>query len=176
MNSTTLANLTLLTSCIRRVHVKLAHLKRAILRLPGKVAISIRATSFASCVLCCSIALVGPGILDNVFLNDVVTFLFYKLAVGTINHTTTRVIRRIHHRFHRVGKVLANRTRPSCTHYIRVSAGKTRHRVMFPSILTVVTPVTANIVFNIPNIVNLLVNNLSSNFMLTVFVTGTNNT
>lgn len=176
VNSTTLANLTLLTSCMRRVHVKLAQLKRAVLRLPGNVAMGIRGTDFASCVLCCSMALVGPGILDNVFLNDVVTFLFYNLAVGTMNQTTTRVMRRIHHRFHRVGKVLAKRTRPSCTHYMRVSAGKTRHRVMFPSLLTVVTPVTAKLVFNIPNIVNLLVNNLSSNFILTVFVTGTKNT
>lgn len=176
VNSTTLAKLTLLTSCIRRVHVKLAHLKAARLSLPRNSTITLRSTAFFSFVRRCSIALVGPGILSNVFLNSVVTFLFYKLAVGTMKHTTTRVMSRIHHRFHRVGKVLAKRARPSCRHYITVSAGKTRHRVIVPSLVTVVTPVTAKLVFNIPNILNLLVNKLDDNFILTVFVTGTNNT
>lgn len=176
VNSTTLAKLTLLTSCVRRVHVKLAHLNGVSLAFSSKGAVDITGTAFVSFVGCCRIGLVGPGMLSKVFLNSVVTFLFYKLAVGTIKHTTKRVISRIHHRFHRVGNVLAKRTRPSCRHYIRVSAGKTRHRVILPSLVTVVTPVFAKLIFNIPNILNLLVNNLDDNFILTVFVTGTNNT
>lgn len=176
VNSTTLAKLTLLTSCVRRVHVKLAHLKAVRLAVPGNSIVTATGTAFISFVGCCSIALVGPGMLSNVFVNSVVTFLFYKLAVGTINHTTKRVISRMHHRFHRVGNVLAKRTRPSCRHYITVSAGNTRHRVIVPSLVTVVTPVLAKIVFKIAKIINLLVNNLDDNFMLTVFVTGTNNT
>lgn len=176
VNSTTLANLTLLTSCIRRVGVNLLQLNRAILAFSSNGTVRMSGTSFSSFVVCCSIALVGPGILTKVFLNSVVTFVFYKLAVGTIKQTTKRVIRRMHHRFHRVPKVLAKGTRPSCTHYITVSAGKTRRRVIAPSLLTVVTPVLANLVFKIAKIIKLLVNNLDAKFMLTVFVTGSKNT
>lgn len=176
VNSTTLAKLTLLTSCVRRVHVKLAHLNGLRLAFPGKSAVDATGTAFMSFVGCCRMGLVGPGMLSNVFLNSVVTFLFYNLAVGTIKHTTKRVMSRMHHRFHRVGNVLAKRARPSCRHYITVSAGKTRQRVMIPSLVTVVTPVLAKLVFNIPNMLKLLVNKLDDNFMLTVFVTGTNKT
>ncbi len=175
VNSTTLATLTLLTSCVRRIGVTVSEMKRAVAGLT-KSAVSTTRTAVPSFVGCFRVGLVGPGILVKLFVNTVTTFLFYKLAVNTINHTTKGVIRRIHERFERVGNVLTNANAPSCDHYIRVSAHDTRGRVVIPSLLTVTVPVVINVILNITKIVNLLMNNLTTKFALTVFVTGTNKT
>lgn len=178
VNSTTLATLTLLTSCVRRVGVTVVHTisgnGRCLSTTNG--IFSPAGTDAVSFVRFFRIGLVGPGILIKTFLKTVTTFLFYNLAVNTMNHTTRSVIRRIHHRFHRVGNVLRNGTAPSCNHYIRVDAHDTRHRVVIPSLLTVIVPVIINLILNMTNILNLLANNLTTNFALTIFVSGSNNT
>ncbi len=125
VNSTTLATLTLVMSCVSGIR-----------------SVSDDVSGLGS------LTVAGPAILVNLFVNTYLPFMFTTVAVGSINHTTRDIMGRIHHRFGRVGNLVSNGTRTSCTSYISLYAGTDLRRVVLPAVITIIMPVVIKVALN----------------------------
>ena len=169
IGSAALTGLALLASYVEEVRIGLERIGQTSLELPGRT-VRLAEASFADFMQYYDVTLMNPKVLAGMFVGAMMAFLFCGLTMNAVGRAAARMVEEVRRQFHEIKGILTGDAEPDYGRCVMISTRAAQHEMVVPSLLAIVVPVLAGLVFGVSGVLGLLIGGLSAGFALAVFM------
>ncbi|HRF86168.1 MAG TPA: sodium-translocating pyrophosphatase [Alloprevotella sp.] len=169
IGSAALTGLALLASYVEEVRIGLERIGQTSLELPGRT-VRLAEASFADFMQYYDVTLMNPKVLAGMFVGAMMAFLFCGLTMNAVGRAAARMVEEVRRQFREIKGILTGDAEPDYGRCVTISTKAAQHEMVVPSLLAIVVPVVAGLVFGVSGVLGLLIGGLSAGFALAVFM------
>lgn len=169
IGSAALTGLALLASYVEEVRIGLERIGQTSLELPGRT-VRLAEASFADFMQYYDVTLMNPKVLAGMFVGAMMAFLFCGLTMNAVGRAAARMVEEVRRQFREIKGILTGDAEPDYGRCVMISTRAAQHEMVLPSLLAIVVPVLAGLVFGVSGVLGLLIGGLSAGFALAVFM------
>ena len=169
IGSAALTGLALLASYVEEVRIGLERIGHTSLELPGRT-VRLAEASFADFMQYYDVTLMNPKVLAGMFVGAMMAFLFCGLTMNAVGRAAARMVEEVRRQFREIKGILTGDAEPDYGRCVMISTKAAQHEMVLPSLLAIVVPVLAGLLFGVSGVLGLLIGGLSAGFALAVFM------
>lgn len=169
IGSAALTGLALLASYIEEIRIGLSRLGTTAINL-GDMTKPVHEASFTDFMTYYDVTLMNPKVLSGMFIGSMMAFLFCGLTMNAVGRAAAHMVEEVRRQFREIKGILTGDAEPDYARCVQISTKGAQKEMVFPSLLAIVTPIVAGLVFGVPGVIGLLVGGLSAGFVLAIFM------
>ena len=169
IGSAALTGLALLASYVEEVRIGLERIGQTTLELPGR-SVRLAEASFADFMQYYDVTLMNPKVLAGMFVGAMMAFLFCGLTMNAVGRAAAKMVAEVRRQFREIKGILTGEAEPDYGRCVMISTKAAQHEMIVPSLLAIIVPIAAGLVFGVSGVLGLLIGGLSAGFALAVFM------
>ncbi|MBE2181042.1 MAG: sodium-translocating pyrophosphatase [Chthoniobacterales bacterium] len=169
IGSAALTALALLASYIEVVRVELIKRGITVLEL-GHDEVPTAAAGLEDFMDYFHIHLLNPSVLVCIFLGAMTAFLFCGLTIQAVGRAAGAMVDEVRRQFREIPGILEGRGQPDYARCVAISTAGAQKEMVVPSLVAILVPVVAGLLFGVAGVIGLLVGALATGFTLAVFL------
>ncbi len=170
IGSAALTGLALLASYIEEVRIGLERLGTTELSLPHEGAVPLAQATFVDFMNHYDVTLMNPKVLSGIFLGSMMAFLFCGLTMNAVGRAAAQMVEEVRRQFREIKGILSGETDPDYERCVEISTRGAQREMIVPSLIAIIAPILAGLIFGVPGVLGLLIGGLSSGFVLAIFM------
>lgn len=170
IGSAALTGLALLASYIEEIKIGLLRTGETILTFADGHTIDIAKATFTDFMFYYNVTLMNPKVLAGMFLGSMMAFMFCGLTMNAVGRAAGHMVEEVRRQFREMPGILTGKTEPDYARCVEISTKGAQHEMILPSLLAIISPVLAGLIFGVSGVIGLLVGGLSTGFVLAVFM------
>lgn len=170
IGSAALTGLALLASYIEEIKIGLLRTGETILTFADGHTIDIAKATFTDFMFYYNVTLMNPKVLAGMFLGSMMAFMFCGLTMNAVGRAAGHMVEEVRRQFREMPGILTGKTEPDYARCVEISTKGAQHEMILPSLLAIIAPVLAGLIFGVSGVIGLLVGGLSTGFVLAVFM------
>ncbi len=116
------------------------------------------------------LTLTNPRLLVGIFMGVMVVFLVSALIIKAIGDAAQKVVQDVRHQFKTKTGIMERREKPDYAQTVRICTLAAQNKMIMPSLVAILTPVTIGILIGIEGVIGLLVGAITSGFAVAIFM------
>ncbi len=169
IGSAALTGLALLASYVEEVRIGLTRLGQNTLEIGGKT-VDTATASFSDFKTYNDVTLMNPKVLSGMFIGSMMAFLFCGLTMNAVGRAASKMVDEVRRQFREIKGILTGETEPDYERCVMISTRAAQREMVIPSLLAIITPIFAGLIFGVSGILGLLIGGLSTGFVLAIFM------
>ncbi|MDR1879552.1 MAG: sodium-translocating pyrophosphatase [Tannerellaceae bacterium] len=170
IGSAALTGLALLASYIEEIKIGLLRLGQSVLTFADGHEIALSKASFTDFMIYYDVTLMNPRVLVGVFLGSMMAFVFCGLTMNAVGRAAGHMVEEVRRQFREIKGILTGEGEPDYARCVEISTKGAQREMIVPSLLAIVAPVVAGLIFGVAGVVGLLIGGLSTGFVLAIFM------
>lgn len=170
IGSAALTGLALLASYIEEVRIGLERLGTTELSLPHQGSVPLGQATFVDFMNHYDVTLMNPKVLSGIFLGSMMAFLFCGLTMNAVGRAAAHMVDEVRRQFRDIKGILSGEAEPDYERCVEISTRGAQREMVLPSLIAIIAPILAGLIFGVPGVLGLLIGGLSSGFVLAIFM------
>lgn len=170
IGSAALTGLALLASYIEEIRIGLTRLEMTELIMPNGAVVELGKATFVDFMNYYDVTLMNPKVLSGIFLGSMMAFLFCGLTMNAVGRAASHMVDEVRRQFREIKGILTGECDPDYESCVAISTKGAQREMVLPSILAIIAPILAGVIFGVPGVIGLLIGGLSSGFVLAIFM------
>jgi K(+)-stimulated pyrophosphate-energized sodium pump len=170
IGSAALTALALLASYVEEVKVGLARLPEKAEAFKAAMGIDIHEASIQNIMTYFQIDLMNPRVLVGAFLGSMAAFLFCGLTMTAVGRAAQAMVDEVRRQFREIKGILEGKAEPDYAACVAISTKGAQREMLLPSLLAILIPVAAGILFGVAGVMGLLIGSTATGFILAIFM------
>ncbi len=177
IGSAALTALALLASYVEEIKIALVRLAEnasdGLARVTDTIALNveqIEASSLIDFMDYYQVNLMNPKVLVGVFIGAMMSFLFCGLTMNAVGRAAQKMVEEVRRQFREIKGILEGKAEPDYARCVGISTKGAQQEMLFPSLLAIIVPIAAGVIFGVAGVLGLLIGGLSTGFVLAVFM------
>ncbi|GFI35716.1 putative K(+)-stimulated pyrophosphate-energized sodium pump [Bacteroidaceae bacterium] len=169
IGSAALTGLALLASYVEEVRIGLTRMGTETIDVAGQ-AVDVSVASFRDFMTYYDVTLMNPKVLSGMFIGAMMAFLFCGLTMNAVGRAASKMVDEVRRQFRDIKGILTGEAEPDYGRCVMISTRAAQREMVLPSLLAIVVPILAGLVFGVSGVLGLLIGGLSAGFALAVFM------
>ncbi len=169
IGSAALTGLALLASYVEEVRIGLTRMGKETIDVAGQ-AVDVSVASFRDFMTYYDVTLMNPKVLSGMFIGAMMAFLFCGLTMNAVGRAASKMVDEVRRQFREIKGILTGEAEPDYGRCVMISTRAAQREMVLPSLLAIVVPILAGLVFGVSGVLGLLIGGLSAGFALAVFM------
>lgn len=169
IGSAALTGLALLASYVEEVRIGLTRMGKETIDVAGQ-AVDVSVASFRDFMTYYDVTLMNPKVLSGMFIGAMMAFLFCGLTMNAVGRAASKMVDEVRRQFRDIKGILTGEAEPDYGRCVMISTRAAQREMVLPSLLAIVVPILAGLVFGVSGVLGLLIGGLSAGFALAVFM------
>ncbi|MDR2982025.1 MAG: sodium-translocating pyrophosphatase [Puniceicoccales bacterium] len=169
IGSAALTALALLASYVEELKIAMIHNGETVIKVAGRE-IPIMTANITEFMNYFEVHLMNPKVIVGLFLGAMMSFLFCGLTMNAVGRAAARMVEEVRRQFKEKPGILEGKDKPDYARCVEISTAGAQKEMIVPSMLAVVVPILAGILFGVPGVFGLLGGGLAAGFVLAVFM------
>ncbi len=169
IGSAALTGLALLASYVEEVRIGLTRMGKETIDVAGQ-AVDVSVASFRDFMTYYDVTLMNPKVLSGMFIGAMMAFLFCGLTMNAVGRAASKMVDEVRCQFREIKGILTGEAEPDYGRCVMISTRAAQREMVLPSLLAIVVPILAGLVFGVSGVLGLLIGGLSAGFALAVFM------
>lgn len=169
IGSAALTGLALLASYVEEVRIGLTRMGTETIDVAGQ-AVDVSVASFHDFMTYYDVTLMNPKVLSGMFIGAMMAFLFCGLTMNAVGRAASKMVDEVRRQFRDIKGILTGEAEPDYGRCVMISTRAAQREMVLPSLLAIVVPILAGLVFGVSGVLGLLIGGLSAGFALAVFM------
>lgn len=169
IGSAALTGLALLASYVEEVRIGLTRMGTETIDVAGQ-AVDVSVASFHDFMTYYDVTLMNPKVLSGMFIGAMMAFLFCGLTMNAVGRAASKMVDEVRCQFRDIKGILTGEAEPDYGRCVMISTRAAQREMVLPSLLAIVVPILAGLVFGVSGVLGLLIGGLSAGFALAVFM------
>ena len=169
IGSAALTGLALLASYVEEIRIGLTRLGTTEIFV-GDKAVPLQDATFFDFMHHYDVTLMNPKVLSGMFIGSMMAFLFCGLTMNAVGRAAAHMVDEVRRQFREIKGILTGEAEPDYARCVSISTRGAQREMVVPSLIAIITPILAGIVFGVPGVLGLLIGGLSSGFVLAIFM------
>ena len=170
IGSAALTGLALLASYVEEIKIGLLRLGETVLTFSDGKAIEVSKASFSDFMIYYDVTLMNPKVLAGMFLGSMMAFMFCGLTMNAVGRAAGHMVEEVRRQFREIPGILTGKAEPDYARCVAISTKGAQHEMVTPSLLAIIAPILAGLIFGVTGVVGLLIGGLSTGFVLAIFM------
>jgi K(+)-stimulated pyrophosphate-energized sodium pump len=170
IGSAALTALALLASYVEEVKVGLARLPEKAEAFKAAMGLDIHEASIQNIMTYFQIDLMNPRVLVGAFLGSMAAFLFCGLTMTAVGRAAQAMVDEVRRQFREIKGILEGKAEPDYAACVAISTKGAQREMLLPSLLAILIPVAAGILFGVAGVMGLLIGSTATGFILAIFM------
>jgi len=170
IGSAALTGLALLASYIEEIKIGLVRLGQTTLEFSDGRVMELKNASFIDFMYYYDVTLMNPKVICGVFIGAMMSFVFCGLTMNAVGRAAGKMVDEVRRQFREIKGILTGEAEPDYERCVEISTKGAQREMVFPSLLAIIIPILAGLIFGVPGVVGLLIGGLSSGFVLAIFM------
>lgn len=170
IGSAALTGLALLASYIEEIRIGLTRLEMTELIMPNGTIVELGKATFVDFMNYYDVTLMNPKVLSGIFLGSMMAFLFCGLTMNAVGRAASHMVDEVRRQFREIKGILTGECDPDYESCVAISTKGAQREMVLPSVLAIIAPILAGVIFGVPGVIGLLIGGLSSGFVLAIFM------
>ena len=133
-------------------------------------AVDVSVASFRDFMTYYDVTLMNPKVLSGMFIGAMMAFLFCGLTMNAVGRAASKMVDEVRRQFRDIKGILTGEAEPDYGRCVMISTRAAQREMVLPSLLAIVVPILAGLVFGVSGVLGLLIGGLSAGFALAVFM------
>ena len=169
IGSAALTGLALLASYIEEIKIGLVRLGHTTLEVGGNI-IDTASAGLKDMMTYYDVNLMNPKVLAGVFIGSMMAFLFCGLTMNAVGRAAQKMVNEVRRQFREIKGILEGKAEPDYARCVEISTRGAQREMIFPSLLAIIVPIVAGLIFGVAGVLGLLAGGLGAGFVLAVFM------
>lgn len=169
IGSAALTALALLASYVEELKIAMIHAGQKTMEVAGE-AVPIVSATLTQFMTHFEVHLLNPKVILGVFLGSMMSFVFCGLTINAVGRAAASMVEEVRRQFKEKPGILRGEDKPDYARCVEISTLGAQREMVLPSLLAVITPIVAGLIFGVPGVFGLLAGGLSTGFVLAVFM------
>ena len=169
IGSAALTGLALLASYVEEVRIGLTRMGTETIDVAGQ-AVDVSVASFRDFMTYYDVTLMNPKVLSGMLIGAMMAFLFCGLTMNAVGRAASKMVDEVRRQFRDIKGILTGEAEPDYGRCVMISTRAAQREMVLPSLLAIVVPILAGLVFGVSGVLGLLIGGLSAGFALAVFM------
>lgn len=169
IGSAALTGLALLASYVEEIRIGLTRLGTTEIFV-GDKAVPLQDATFFDFMHHYDVTLMNPKVLSGMFIGSMMAFLFCGLTMNAVGRAAAHMVDEVRRQFREIKGILTGEAEPDYARCVSISTRGAQREMVVPSLIAIITPILAGIVFGVSGVLGLLIGGLSSGFVLAIFM------
>jgi K(+)-stimulated pyrophosphate-energized sodium pump len=170
IGSAALTALALLASYVEEIKVGLARLPEKAAAFQTATGIEIQKAGIQDIMSYFHIDLMNPRVLVGAFIGSMAAFLFCGLSMNAVGRAAQAMVDEVRRQFREIKGILEGKAEPDYASCVAISTKGAQREMLFPSLLAIIIPVVAGIIFGPAGVMGLLIGSTATGFILAIFM------
>ncbi len=170
IGSAALTGLALLASYIEEIRIGLTRLEMTELIMPNGAVVELGKATFVDFMNYYDVTLMNPKVLSGIFLGSMMAFLFCGLTMNAVGRAASHMVDEVRRQFREIKGILTGECDPDYESCVAISTKGAQREMVLPSVIAIIAPILAGVIFGVPGVIGLLIGGLSSGFVLAIFM------
>ncbi len=170
IGSAALTALALLASYIEEIKIGLQHIGQTMITLSNGNEVLVAQASIPDFMDYYQINLMNPKVLVGLFIGSMMAFLFCGLTMNAVGRAAQSMVEEVRRQFREIKGILTGEATPDYARCVEIATKGAQRKMLFPSMLAILTPILVGLLFGVSAVMGLLVGGLASGFVLAIFM------
>jgi K(+)-stimulated pyrophosphate-energized sodium pump len=169
IGSAALTGLALIASYIEEIKIALVRVGTTALEIGERTVNTVDAT-LTDFMYYYDVTLMNPKVLAGIFIGSMMSFVFCGLTMNAVGRAAQKMVQEVRRQFREIKGIMEGKAEPDYARCVEISTRGAQGEMIFPSLLAIVVPVVAGLVFGVSGVIGLLAGGLGTGFVLAIFM------
>lgn len=170
IGSAALTALALLASYIEELKIGMIRIGKELLQFSDGHSVATSKASLTDFMHYYEVNLMNPKLLSGMFIGSMLAFLFCGLTMNAVGTAAYKMVEEVRRQFKTITGILEGKAEPDYARCVEISTKGAQTAMVVPSLLAIIVPILAGVVFGVPGVMGLLVGGLVSGFVLAIIM------
>jgi K(+)-stimulated pyrophosphate-energized sodium pump len=116
------------------------------------------------------VTLMNPRVLCGMFAGVLLVFLFCAMTMEAVGRAANAMVMEVRRQFREIAGIMEGTGTPDYARCVAISTAGAQKEMVIPSLLALIVPVGAGLVFGVPGVMGLLAGGLTCGFAVAIFM------
>jgi K(+)-stimulated pyrophosphate-energized sodium pump len=131
-------------------------------------AINVATASITEFVAAYDLSIMNPKLICGLFLGAMMAFIFCAMTMKAVGKTAGDMVNEVRRQFREIPGIMEGTGKPDYAECVAISTKGAQRAMVLPSLLAIIVPVLAGLIFGVAGLMGLLAGGLSCGFVLAV--------